>query len=230
MTGWFSSILHRAAVALPSRCLACGLSPGDPVCANCAHDYFPQVLRCRRCALRIPAGELCGACLRDPPRFAAAWACADYAPPVSGMVLALKSSARLDLALPLARMLARTLPAAEAPADCVAPVPLSPERRTERGYNQSELLASALAQEARLPLEAQLLLRVRHGVPQQALALDARRRNVRGAFAAARPLQGRAVLLVDDVMTTGATLDEAAGALLSAGASRVCVAVVARTP
>ena len=230
MTGLFTSLLHRAASALPTRCLACGLASGSPVCAACAQDYFPAVPRCRRCALRISAGEFCGACLRAPPRFAAAWACADYAPPVSGMVLALKSSARLDLALPLARLLARAFPAGVAPADCVAAVPLSPERRAERGYNQSELLASALAQELRLPIEAQLLVRVRHDVPQQSLTLEARRRNVRGAYAATRPMGGRSVLLVDDVMTTGATLDEAAGALLASGAGRVCVAVVARTP
>lgn len=228
--GLFTSLLHRAAAALPTRCLACGRAPGDPVCVACAQDYFPVVPRCRRCALRIPAGEFCGNCLRAPPAFVAAWTCADYAPPVSGMVLALKSSARLDLALPLARLLARSLPAGTALPDCVAAVPLSPERRAERGYNQSELLASALAQELHLPLEAQLLVRVRHDLPQQSLALDARRRNVRGAYAATQPLQGRAVLLIDDVMTTGATLDEAAGALLAAGAARVCVAVVARTP
>jgi ComF family protein len=229
MNGLYSRLLHRLGSALPARCLACGLVPGDPVCPACTRDYFGPALRCRRCALRIAAGEFCGGCLSAPPRFAAAWAAADYAPPVSGMVLALKSGARLDLALPLGRLLARAL-GDGARADCVLPIPLSPERRAERGYNQSELLAAALVQELSLPLAADLLVRVRHDAPQQSLALDARRRNVRGAYAAARPLSGETVLLIDDVMTTGATLDEAADALVAAGAGEVRVAVVARTP
>ncbi len=216
---------------LRPSCLACSLAPGDPVCPACRADFFPAELRrCSRCALRIPFGEICGACLRKPPHFDATFACTDYQPPVAGMILALKSGARLELVQPLAELLAQRCAGRLEAGTPVTAVPLAFERHAERGFNQSAEIARTAAQLLGLAFEPGLVLRVRHTPPQQSLALAARRRNVRGAFALARPLADQPVAVVDDVMTTGATLDELALVLKRGGAPRVSNLVLARTP
>jgi len=214
-----------------SRCIVCGLEPGAPICRGCERDFFaPDVTRCLRCSLRLDATATpqCGACLRQPPHFDGTTALADYVAPVSGMVAALKFGARLDLADAFARMLAAremTTPA----ADIVVAVPLSFERQSERGFNQSLEIARRYARLTGARFD-HAVIRVRHTAPQLSLKRDARRRNVRGAFGVSREVGGASVIVVDDVMTTGSTLDEIALVLKSAGAVRVCNRVVARTP
>jgi ComF family protein len=115
-------------------------------------------------------------------------------------------------------------------ADLLAPVPLSFERQSERGFNQAQEIARRVAAASRVPLRGDLLLRTRHTAAQMDLALHERQRNVRGAFVARGELAARHVVVVDDVMTTGATLDEIAATLKRAGAARVTNLVVARTP
>jgi len=213
------------------RCAVCALGTGTPVCAGCEADFFsPQTPRCRRCAIRLASGgEVCGQCLAQPPRFDATSALSDYVAPVAGMVGALKFSARLDLADVFARLLAER-EAGRGSADVVLAVPLSHERERERGFNQSREIGRRFAGHVGLPFADGLLLRVRHSAPQQSLTREARRRNVKGAFAVAGDLRGRRALVIDDVMTTGSTLDEIAGALKRAGAACVFNRVVARTP
>lgn len=212
----------------PARCAVCALAAGDPICSACEDDYFPwSKPRCTRCALPLPAQSeaICGRCLSDPPHFDATTALADYAPPVAGMVMALKFSARLDLAQVFGRMLARRIPPSAA---ATVAVPLAYERAAERGFNQSQLIARAFcAARATQPLN--VLQRTRHAPPQQSLKFEARRKNVRGAFAANGSV-GAGVFVVDDVMTTGSTLDEIARVLKQAGATHVHNLVVARTP
>jgi ComF family protein len=110
------------------------------------------------------------------------------------------------------------------------PVPLAFERHAERGFNQALEIARRLARALTVPLDADALLRVRHAAPQHLLALAERRRNVRGAFTVRADVRGRHMLVVDDVMTSGATLEEIASVLKKAGAARVTNLVVARTP
>lgn len=219
---WFSKF---------AGCAFCDAVPGDPVCSGCEADFLPPAKsRCTQCALPIAREEeaRCGRCLREPPHFDAATALGDYAPPLDAMVAALKFSARLDLADVFGRLLARR---ASAPADAlVVAVPLDAARAAQRGYNQSLLIARAYCRAAGAVLAADALRRVRATAPQQSLALAERRRNVRGAFACQRNLAGQTILIVDDVMTTGSTVDEAARALKAAGALRVDVLVAARTP
>jgi ComF family protein len=214
------------------RCAFCDAVPADPVCGACEHDFLPPGKpRCVQCALPLPGGiavSLCGRCLHEPPHFDAATALGDYAPPLDGMVAALKFSARLDLADVFGRLLARRV---QPPADTwVVPVPLDSARAVQRGYNQSLLIARAFCRATGATLATQPLERVRPTAPQQSLALAERRRNVRGAFAAAGDVVGRSILIVDDVMTSGHTADEAARVLKAAGARRVEAMVVARTP
>lgn len=198
------------------------------MCSACEQDYFPRSrIRCTRCALPLqPQSEgICGRCLSDPPHFDATTALADYAPPVAGMVMALKFSARLDLAQVFGRMLARRVP--QTGAATVA-VPLAYERKAERGFNQSQLIARAFCA-AHGTEPASLLRRTRHTPPQQSLKFEARRKNIRDAFAVTGEVGAR-VFVVDDVMTTGSTLDEIARMLKLAGATHVHNLIVARTP
>ena len=213
------------------RCVVCAIEPGAPICAGCTADFFSaDATRCAVCAERIVSGVLvCGACLAHPPHFDGTTALADYRAPVDGMITALKFGGRIDLADCFARLLAAR-DAGHRINDLVIAVPLSFERESERGFNQSREIARVYARLADLPLGEDALWRVRHTPPQQALARDARQRNVRGAFGAKASLGGRRVVVVDDVMTTGSTLDEIARVLKAAGAARVENLVVARTP
>ncbi len=145
------------------------------------------------------------------------------------MVAALKFAARIDLAEVFGRLLAQREGGHPAGTVVVA-VPLSFEREAERGYNQSLAIARSYARWIGVPLLDGRLLRVRHAPPQQSLARVARRRNVRGAFGVTSGIDATTVVVVDDVMTTGSTLDEVAATLKRAGAARVINRVVARTP
>ena len=155
---------------------------------------------------------------------------ADYVSPVDGMVMALKFTARLDLAQFFGQLLAsRSVPSPFARDGVVIPVPLAFERMRQRGFNQSHHIARAFASAAGHRLVVDRLLRVRHTAPQQTLALNERRLNVRGAFAVEGSVSGP-VFVVDDVMTTGNTLNEVARVLKQAGALQVHNLIVARTP
>jgi ComF family protein len=196
------------------------------LCAACDAD-LPRLGAplCPRCALASPGGALCGRCLAEPPRYDATIAALAYAFPADALIHALKFRGELALAPLLAGMLFRNI-AAHEKIDLMVPVPLSAKRLRERGYNQSAEIARGLA--ARAPLELFVCERSRDTAAQIELPWSERRRNVRGAFRCTRGVSGT-VAVVDDVMTTGATLDEMAGALKAAGAARVVNWVVART-
>jgi ComF family protein len=181
---------------------------------------------CPRCALASPGGALCGRCLAAPPAYDATVAALAYAFPADTLVHALKFRGELALAPMLADMLFENISNSEK-IDLVVPVPLSPQRLRGRGYNQAAEIARRL--EVRAPLELFLCERGRDTAAQTDLPWSERRRNVRGAFRCTRPIPGGTVAVVDDVMTTGATLDEIASVLKDAGAARVVNWVVART-
>ena len=225
---------------IPPRCVVCDLQPAamaGSICTQCEADFFAaKTARCERCAIRLPegpsgTGRVCGRCIADVPHFDATTALADYASPVDGMVTALKFTARLDLAQFFGKLLARRLSMALSMNESIViPVPLAYERMRQRGFNQSHQIARALATATGQRLATDRLLRVRHTPPQQTLALNERRRNIRGAFAIEGSLRGQHIFVVDDVMTTGSTLDEVARVLKQAGAARVHNLIVARTP
>jgi len=188
------------------RCAVCALGPGSPLCDGCERDFFPAAtVRCAICALRLvaPAAVRCGVCLREPPHFDATTSLADYVARVTGMVSALKFGGRLDLADTFARLLAAR---ESARADLVLAVPLS----FERGFNQSLEIACRYSRLTGAQLAEHNLLKARDVVPQQSLARDARLRNVRGAFRANGEVRSKRVAVIDDVMTTGSTLNEIA--------------------
>lgn len=243
--------LLRGAVdfAFPDRCLACGALGPDRdrrLCVDCRARVSPlPAPSCARCAMPVarPLGKRkaarCAACRSSPPPFRRTVAGAAYDGVVRDLVLALKFGRDRLAALPLAALLAAAIRRADlgAPlrpgADAVVPLPLSRRRRRERGFNQAELVARAVARALGLPLRPSWLARLRDAPPQSlAPTRVARRANVAGVFLARVPLRpGRRaprVLLVDDVMTTGATVEAASRALRAAGCAEVIVAVAGR--
>jgi ComF family protein len=206
-------------------CYLCRGAARGVLCAECEGELpsLPAEV-CPRCALASPAGALCGRCLAEPPRYDATLAAFWYRFPVDTLVQALKFRGELALAPLLASALLEKLNGDK--TDYVVPVPLSKRRLRERGYNQAAEIARRLSRR----LELELCERIEDGRPQVELPLAERRKNVRGAFRVRRALDGASVAVVDDVMTSGATLDEIARVLKAAGASRVVNWVVARTP
>ena len=218
---------------LPSRCLLCGGrgENGIDLCAACAAELPRNDCCCARCALPLATpASLCGRCLHRAPPWDSAWAPFRYAWPLDRLEARFKFGA--DLAA--GRMLAQSWCAAAAPTEwpqAIVPVPLHRARLRSRGYNQALELAKPLAKAIGIPLLGDALLRTRATDAQSELSAVARRRNVRGAFAAA--FHGEIpehVALLDDVFTTGATLGECARVLKRAGVARVQVWALARAP
>jgi len=221
---------------LPSLCAVCRGWGVQRLCTECETRHAAPVPRCERCALQVPAGQpVCGACIAHPPPQDATVAALAYGHPWDGWMRDFKFHGALDLAPALSRLMADALQRAAAPLpDLLLPLPLSEARLRERGYNQAWELTRRLARRLGCRADAHLLLRIRDTPHQLALPRDERGANVRGAFAVEprrrAEMTGRHVALVDDVMTTGATVAEAARVLKQAGAARVSVWVAARTP
>src|SRR5579884_2751630 len=206
-------------VIYPPRCLVCGVRQEEALCALCRGAIAPiPPPFCDRCGVPVPAGEIvCAACAVGPePPFA--WSLA------LGRLLA----ASLDN--PPTLLLPPSHPADHPAFDVVVPVPLHPTRLCQRGFNQAERIAYVLAQERNWTLDSGGLRRIRPTRSQTSLAPADRAANVQGAFVARTPFHfaNQSVLLVDDVLTTMATVREAARVLKEAGAARVCVVALAR--
>lgn len=215
---------------LPPRCVVCGGSgqPGRDLCAPCQASLPWLRSACLRCALPLPSAGACGHCLQHPPPLDAAFASFVYAFPLDRLLPRLKFHRDLAAGRVLAQLMAVRCAAQPRP-QALVPVPLHPRRLRRRGYDQALELAAPLARALALPLEAGLLRRSRATAAQSRLDHDARAANLRGAFTVvgAQPPPAH-VALVDDVMTTGATLHAAALALRAAGVQRVDAWVCAR--
>ncbi len=223
----------------PNYCELCDLpvSGSLPLCPPCRAELPRNEPACDRCALPLPRDigppALCGQCQLAPPAFQRALAPLLYEECLAFLVARWKYQRQQRLSALLADLwLARASPADD--IDLLVPVPLHWQREWRRGFNQSALLCTALLR--RRPtlsakgLNSRLLRRSRATAPQRALDAAERRRNLRGAFTANQPCDSLNVALVDDVLTTGATAGAAAATLLSAGARRVDLWCLARTP
>jgi ComF family protein len=216
--------------ALPAHCLLCGAGSGAySVCDGCrrALPWLPAE-RCPVCAVPSPGGAACGACLAEPPAFCGSCAALAYEFPVDALVQAYKYGAELPLGDALAQLLLDAVGEAPLP-DALVPMPLHPARLRERGFNQSLELARHLERGLKIPILPRACRRLRDTPPQASLPWKERRDNIRSAFACDADLAGKRIAIVDDVMTTGHTLNELARALVRAGAGEVRCWVVART-
>jgi ComF family protein len=232
----FSRLRQRVLAALlPQECVLCGAveslrihGHSTLLCDACRGD-LPYLSKpgCPVCALPTAGGNVCGRCLADPPHFDATHAALAYEYPVEPLMQFYKYRSGVAVGALLADLLNTDI-AAPAAVDFVAVIPLSPARLAERGFNQALEIARPLARMHDIPLRADLGVRIRHTGAQAALPFAERRKNVRGAFACMENLSGMRIAVVDDVMTTGATLDEFAGTLKKRGAARVVNWVVAR--
>lgn len=222
-------------VVFPPVCAHCR-RVGEVLCPECA-ALLPRVPEniCPSCGRFHQAhgtwepGELCGSCRTNPLPLSAMRAPLRYEEPTSTLIHRFKYEGYFALGKPLAQFLIEGWPVWEHSPDLVLPVPLHPRRRRGRGFNQSELLAQPLGRYLDIPCEPSALRRDRHTKPQVGLGPDERHQNVRGAFSADETVvRGRHVLLVDDVLTTGATMTAAADSLLAGGAASVMAYCLAR--
>lgn len=216
---------------LPAQpCLLCGALSHDGLCCNACNAELPRlsVAHCPICALPTPDGAVCGRCLQHPPAFDHAVAAFSYSFPIDQLIKALKFHERLILVNFLADELTACITSTP---DCVIAMPLHPTRLRERGFNQSQLLAARLSERHHIPLLTHTCQRVRDTPPQSALPWKERKKNMRGAFTlfSGADILDKHVAIVDDVLTTGASLGELARVLKEAGAREVSVWVVART-
>ncbi|WP_137922023.1 ComF family protein [Hydrogenophaga sp. 2FB] len=224
--------------SLPGICQVCGAWPSSAVCGACAERFQGERQRCAGCAAPLLTGTpLCGACLKQPAPLQACVAAVDYAYPWNDLIARFKFRNEPGWAGPFARRMLCAPQAAELLSRCdlVVPVPLTPARLAHRGYNQAWELVKALRRG--LPhdvaVQADVLVRLLETPDQHSLAREQRLQNLQGVFAPhpqrLHLIEQAHVLLVDDVMTTGATLHAAAHALRQAGAAQVSAMVFART-
>ncbi|MCY1280836.1 comF family protein [compost metagenome] len=220
-------------------CLLCDepVDDAQPLCHPCELDLPWLDGQCRVCALPLPVNDqVCGACLKRPPAFDQVIVPWRYDFPLDSLVTRFKHRGKWPLGRLLAGRLAEHLQAAFGSGlprpDRLLPVPLASRRLRERGFNQAALLARWLGEELQLPVDARTLRRPQDTPAQQDLDAAARRRNLRHAFAldAGTALGGQHLALVDDVLTTGATAETLARLLRRAGAARIDVYCLARTP
>ncbi len=214
---------------LAQDCLLCQAASGERLlCEACERELPSTASACPRCALAGSSNAECGACIADPPHYDASCAAFVYAYPVDALIQALKYGGQLALAALFARALHQRIGRATA-IDLIVPLPLHSARLAERGFNQAAEIAKALARLSGIAMDARLARRVRNTAPQTALPWRERKANMRQAFSCERDLASLNVAVIDDVMTTGATLNEFARTLKRRGAARVENWVVART-
>ena len=234
LLAWLAPLV---ALVLPPHCVACSV-PSDersPLCPRCAETLEVIGRHCLRCGLPIPGARdgppvTCVACVRAPPAWDAARAPVVFGGAIAIAVRRWKLCAQPELGPTLARLMTPLLDELAPAIDVLVPVPLHPRRLREREFNQASQLARAARHRGHPPV-IDALVRVVDTPPQSTLDATARRRNVRGAFAVEKwaELEGARVLLIDDVLTSGATASECARTLRRAGAARVDVLTLART-
>lgn len=227
----FDNCLPIARWLMAPACLLCGgRGDNDGLCEGCK-DSLPSLpeRHCPVCAIPDPTGELCGRCVSKPLLFDRVVAAFTYEFPATVLIQGLKYRGDLACARPLAAGLADALDKEPYP-DLIVPMPLARARLASRGFNQAMEISRRVATEFGLKISVDVCRRTREGSPQAALPWKQRATNIRNAFACDFELEGKSVAVVDDVLTTGATLDELARTLKRRGAREVVGWIVARTP
>ena len=210
------------------HCVLCQASDHRDICAACLHD-LPRLSQahCPSCLLPVPSSQICGTCLRKPPAWNQIRAALRYTYPVDALIQALKYRSDLPLAPILADLLLTELQEDSLP-DYVIPVPLHPDRLRDRGFNQAHEISRYLCRKTGCKLLPAACVRIRSTPSQTEIPWKKRKQNIRNAFICTQNFAGKQVAIVDDVMTSGATLNELAKVILRQGAGSVRAWVVAR--
>ena len=224
---WLSRLL------LPHNCVACGNRGTQlDLCTACLQMLPVNYRYCRRCAIPLPVDDaICGTCLRLPPRYQGSYCGFEYGYPIDEFVRRLKYGHSLSHAAVLGTLLVDYLKSRyqQSWPECFIPVPLSTTRYRERGFNQAIELGRIIEKSLNVPMNTRLLERIRHTPEQAGLSRRERRKNLRNAFVVTGKVPDY-VAILDDVITTGSTVNEIARTLKRAGASRIEVWAVARAP
>jgi ComF family protein len=213
---------------LPAPCLLCSAPAKESgICRDCRADLpWLDAKQCSSCAHPLPTPGLCGRCITEQPHYDVVVAACRYAFPLDSLIQAYKYSGQLVAGTALASLLANRM---RQRPDLIVPVPLTAQRLRERGFNQALELARSLGKQWAVPVNAELCVKTRDTAAQTRLPWKERRKNIRGAFVVEGGVAGCHVAVVDDVLTTGATLSELARNLKRAGATTVTGYVIART-
>jgi ComF family protein len=223
---------------LPTQCLLCGDTlAGELLCENCLFD-LPWVARheytCQQCALALPsAADYCGHCLHNPPAFSRSLIPFAYEFPITPLIHRCKYRRDLTCGKLLGELLKHHILASKVQPDLLIPTPIHWTRRWQRGFNQAEILGQCLAQATGIPFATRLITRRERTPSQKELTRTERQKNLRKAFfispSAQQNIQGKNIALIDDVVTTTATMRELSQLLIQAGAKDVQVWALART-
>lgn len=212
----------------PHHCPLCGARSQSAFCTGCEQDMPRLLSACPQCGLELPAEALyCGHCQTNPPQYQRLYSPYAYAHPVSNLITAVKYQQRLSLIPVLAHAMTRRVTRQPIGVDALLPVPLHSARLRERGFNQSLELARVLSKQIAVPI-LHGIERHRATATQTTLPADQREQNVRGAFRLHQPIAHRRIAIVDDVVTTGSTVNEIAKLLRSAGVEEIEVWCIAR--
>ncbi|MCW8923279.1 MAG: ComF family protein [Gammaproteobacteria bacterium] len=238
--GLFKSVIHSGVKLLyPPRCLLCGSSGHDgmDLCGHCYQLLPFNNAACATCALPLPPDTpeniVCGRCQKKTPYYDKAFSVLSYQYPVVWLIQQLKFNEKLVHARLLGELLAVSGCVEKTGSDediCILPVPLFKKRLRQRGFNQSIELARALSKKTGWPMELNRVERIRDTSAQTGLDAKARRKNIRGAFEMLKPLLQKHVVIVDDVVTTGSTVNELSRVLKKAGVEKITVLSLARAP
>lgn len=226
-------ILHHFNKLLPFTCILCRERSTTYFCHYCQKDLPILSHHCPKCAEILPfSASTCGACLTNPPPFDCTYALFPYEKPIIKLIIALKFQHKLNYANVLAHCLITKINHSWYPnnplPDVIIPVPLHPLRLRERGFNQALEIAKPVAKALRLPLDTKGLLRTKHTTPQSHLSAKARIQNMKNAFTTSRDYNGLTIALIDDVVTTGHTVNACSHALKMSGAKSIHIWCCAR--
>jgi ComF family protein len=210
------------------NCLLCGIAAKQDFC-NACYRNLPRLSdnHCPICLRPVTTQNRCGLCIADPPKFTRSIAALRYTFPIDALIHALKYQTNLAIAPILAKLLCQHINTMQLP-DLIIPMPLHPNRLKERGFNQALEISRLVAKQYGIPLLVDGCKRIKHTAPQMGLPWKSRQKNVRNAFSCKIELSGMHVAVIDDVMTTGATLNELAKVLHKQGANEISNWVVSR--
>lgn len=228
----YNCINNILSLIYPDHCQLCGAPTIEGLCVGCRQELPHNRHACRQCGLplALEVDSVCGSCQRRPPAVDRSLIPFLYAAPVDRLIGQFKFSAKLPQGRLLSRLLEQHLERQTSMPDLLIPVPLHPARLRQRGFNQALELAQPLSHQFGIPIDHRSCRRILQTRPQRELKKQQRKRNIRGAFQVNGPLTASHVALVDDVVTTGSTVNELAKRLKLAGVTRVDVWAVARTP